>query len=129
MKVVERDTNLAVKILFAIIALSVNILITCCDMIEKSNDKFNIEEEFFEAVLALKNTEEARKFFRDLCTIQEIESAVFRFQIVKMLDAGLSYRQISQKTGASTTTITRVAHWYHHGMGGYKLVLERLKDK
>ena len=36
----------------------------------------------------------------------------------------IPYREIA-KTGASTATITRVAHWLHHGMGGYKLILER----
>ena len=40
---------------------------------------------------------------------------------------GRSLREISKKVGSSTATITRVAHWLHHGKGGYKLMLERLK--
>ena len=50
-----------------------------------------------------------------------------RLQVVKQVESKIPYRKIAENTGASTATITRVAHWFHHGMGGYKLVLERLK--
>ncbi|MBU2524945.1 helix-turn-helix domain-containing protein, partial [Patescibacteria group bacterium] len=50
-----------------------------------------------------------------------------RFKVVKMVDEGIPYREICKKVGSSTATITRVAHWLHHGEGGYKLVLERMK--
>ena len=42
--------------------------------------------------------------------------------------AGLPYVEIAQRTGASTTTVTRVAHWLRHGEGGYRLALDRLKE-
>ena len=34
-----------------------------------------------------------------------------------------------ERTGASTTTVTRVAHWLRHGEGGYRLALDRLKRR
>lgn len=85
-------------------------------------------KELFEAVLQLENPLEAKKFLRDLCTLSELRAMSERFQIVKLLKANKPYRQIAKKTGASTATITRIAHWLHHGLGGYELVLKRLKS-
>lgn len=82
-------------------------------------------KELYEGVLKLKNVEECKKFFRDLCTIAELNSMAERLTVMKMIDQNIPYRQISKKTGSSTATITRVAHWLHHGKGGYKLILER----
>jgi len=81
----------------------------------------------YEAVLKLESVDECKKFFRDLCTLSEIDAMVERYKVAKMVDEGIPYREISKKVGSSTATITRVAHWLHHGKGGYKLVLERLK--
>lgn len=80
----------------------------------------------YKAILELQSVEECKKFFRDLCTVSEISAMTERLQIMKMVNEGVSYRAIAEKTGASTATITRVAHWLHHGKGGYKLVLERM---
>lgn len=80
----------------------------------------------YEAMLRLKTVDECKKFFRDLCTISELNSMTERFAVAKMVNEKIPYRQISKKTGSSTATITRVAHWLHHGKGGYKLILERI---
>ena len=84
-------------------------------------------KELFKAINALKTPAEVQKFLRDLCTFSELKSMTERFQVVKAIEKKEPYRTISKKTGASTATITRVAHWLHHGMGGYKLVLDRMK--
>jgi len=84
-------------------------------------------DELFEAILSLKSIKECRAFFRDLCTLSEIKAMIERFQVAKMVKDNLPYREISKRTGSSTTTVSRVAHWFHHGTGGYKLVLDRLK--
>ncbi len=83
----------------------------------------------FRAVLKLENTEECEIFFRDLCTLEEIAEMSNRWQVVQLLNQGLSYREIAKQTNLSTTTITRVAHWIEHGKGGYKLILKRLEKK
>ncbi len=83
--------------------------------------------ELFEAILSLETLTECRAFMRDLCTLSEIQAMTERFQVVKMVNKNIPYREISEKTGASTTTVTRVAHWLHHGSGGYGRVLERIK--
>lgn len=92
------------------------------------NRSLNTKEfdELFEGVLKLKTTKECKQFFRDLCTIAELEAMAERFQVAKKVKGEESYREISKQTGSSTATITRVAHWLHHGMGGYGLVLKRL---
>lgn len=86
-------------------------------------------DKLFQGILTLKNTKECEQFFRDLCTISEIKSMVERFSIVQALREGKSYRTIAKEVGASTTTVTRVAHWLEQGEGGYKMVAERLEKK
>ncbi len=49
-----------------------------------------------------------------------------RWAVVRMLDAGLHYADISRRTGASTATITRIASWLNHGEGGYRDMLDAL---
>ena len=83
-------------------------------------------KELYDAILKLETADECKKFLRDLCTISELSSMAERFEVVKMIDQKISYREISKKTGSSTATITRIAHWLHHGKGGYKLMLERM---
>lgn len=84
-------------------------------------------KELFNAFLELKTTEECKKFLRDVATLSELTAMAERFQVAQMVNKEVPYREISKKTGSSTATITRVAHWLHHGMGGYKLILQRLK--
>lgn len=84
-------------------------------------------DELFKAVLSLKSIEECERFFRDLLTLEEIREAAARWQVARMIDEGLTYREIADKTKISTATITRVAHWLRQGAGGYKLVLRKRK--
>ncbi len=76
--------------------------------------------------MKLKNLDEAHRFFRDLCTPEEIDEMARRWQVAKMLAKKRPYREIADETEVSTATVTRVAHWLNAGMGGYRLVLHRL---
>ena len=82
-------------------------------------------EALIEAVLRLNTRESAERFLRDLCTLGELHDMAQRWAVVRMLDAGLHYAEISKRTGASTATITRIASWLNHGEGGYRDMLER----
>jgi TrpR-related protein YerC/YecD len=84
-------------------------------------------EALFEAILRLESVEDAERFFRDLCTLNELRDMAQRWAVVRLLDAGMHYGEISRTTGASTATITRIASWLNHGEGGYQLALERLR--
>lgn len=82
-----------------------------------------------EALLCLQSTEEVRAFLEDLCTPAEIEAMVDRWRVVQLLDSGKSYREISERTEVSVTTIGRVARFMEMGRGGYRTALDRLKGK
>lgn len=83
-------------------------------------------KELYKAISKLEGTKECAEFFRDLCTVNELKAMSERWQVAKKVDKGTPYRQIAEETGASTATITRVAHWLHHGMGGYQNMLKKL---
>lgn len=84
-------------------------------------------EDLFAAILRLESMAEAESFFRDLCTLGELRDMAQRWAVVRLLDAGMHYAEISRRTGASTATITRIASWLNHGEGGYRLMLERTR--
>ena len=81
--------------------------------------------ELFDAILSLQKRREVEAFFRDLCTLAELEAMAHRWQVARLLEEGLPYLEVAQRTGASTTTVTRVAHWLRHGEGGYRAALDR----
>ncbi len=60
---------------------------------------------------------------RDVATLSELQALSERFEVARLLAQGLSYRDIAAKTGASTTTVTRVAQFLENGTGGYRAVL------
>jgi TrpR-related protein YerC/YecD len=85
--------------------------------------------DLFETILGLRTLDEAERLFRDLCTLSEIEAMTHRWHAARLLDEGLPYHEVSRRTGASTTTVTRVAHWLRHGEDGYRLALDRRKRR
>ncbi len=88
---------------------------------------FSIEsyDPLFCAVLKLRTVDECRRFFEDICTIKELDAISQRLDVARMLKAGESYREISEATGASTATISRVNKCLLYGGGGYETVLAR----
>ena len=95
------------------------------------NKKLHSEavDQLFEAILCLKNKEECYTFFEDVCTINELLSLSQRFEVAKMLREKRTYLEISEKTGASTATISRVNRSLSYGNDGYEMVLNGWKRK
>ena|SRR5438067_2630925 len=83
-------------------------------------------DDLCDALLELRTRDEAAAFLRDICSLHELESLSHRWRVARMLDEGTSYARIASELHASTATVTRVAHWLHHGEGGYRLVLDRI---
>ena len=83
-------------------------------------------DQLFDAILSLKNKEECYTFFEDVCTINELLSLSQRFEVAKMLRQKKTYLEISERTGASTATISRVNRSLTYGNDGYEMVFERL---
>jgi TrpR-related protein YerC/YecD len=81
------------------------------------------------AIVTLDDVDEAADFLRDLCTLNELRDMSQRWAVVRLLDGGMHYGEISRTTGASTATITRIASWLHHGEGGYRRMLDRLAER
>lgn len=85
--------------------------------------------DLLETIVSLKSVDDAERFFRDLCTIPELQTLAARWEVVRLLDQGVHYAEIAERTGASTATITRINTWRRYGTGGYRMQLDRRKAK
>ena len=85
-------------------------------------------ERLLRAILELKNTDECFAFFRDLCTIKELQDMCRRFDTALLLDQDYSYQKISAQVGVSTATIGRVNQCLLYGAGGYRMAIDRLAE-
>ena len=83
----------------------------------------------YETILKLRDLEECRRFFEDLCTPTELQAMEQRFDVAVYLQQGLVYLDILEKTGASSATISRVNRCLHYGAEGYHTVIPRLKGE
>ena len=87
-----------------------------------SEDIINSQDELFEVILSLKNKEDCKEFFCDLCTIKELNSMTQRIKAAKMLLDGETYEKIIAKTDISSATLSRVSRCVKYG-NGYKKFL------
>jgi TrpR-related protein YerC/YecD len=85
--------------------------------------------DLLKTIVSLKSVDDAERFFRDLCTIPELQTLAARWEVVRLLDQGVHYAEIAQRTGASTATITRINTWRRFGTGGYRTQLARRKAR
>lgn len=83
------------------------------------------EKSLYEAILMIQSVKECEYFLKDLCTPAEITAFADRWCAVKYVYQGIPYRKITEETGVSTATVTRVARFLHHGHNGYKSILEK----
>lgn len=84
-------------------------------------------KELVSALAEINKPEDMVAFLRDLLTFEEIGETSRRFLAAKLLKEGKSIRDVAKEIGVSTTTVVRINFWLHHGMGGYRLALEKLK--
>ena len=84
------------------------------------------EELFYEAVMTLRSQEECRRFFEDICTIKELQAISQRMRVACLLRGGSNYLEVSEVTGASSATISRVNRCLNYG-SGYRNALDNLK--
>ncbi len=86
-------------------------------------------EQLFRAILTLSNVDDCARFFEDLCTVSEIQEMAKRLTAAKMLISNRIYSEISEETGLSTATISRVNRCLKFGNNGYREVLTRLERR
>ena len=73
----------------------------------------------YKTILKLKDLDECCRFFDDLCTPTELRSLEQRFDVATLLNNGMIYNEILEKTGASSATISRVRRsMLDNGAGG-----------
>ncbi len=93
-------------------------------------DNDRLRDQFYNAVLSLRTKEECDAFFSDLCTIKELIDLPLRLEVARMLRSGLNYQEITEKTGVSSATISRVNRCLVYGKeGGYRTVLSALENE
>jgi TrpR-related protein YerC/YecD len=85
--------------------------------------------ELWRAISMLETPEECESFYVDLCTVAELDEMAKRLEVAKCIDAGMSYGDAAEKTGASTATISRVKRSLYYGNGGYRTALDKLEGK
>lgn len=94
-----------------------------------SRDRERLVEDLCRALLAPRDGGEMERFLADLCTPAEIRILAERWHVARLLDGtGLSYREIHEATGVSTTTIVRVARFLKQERHqGYRTVIDRVE--
>jgi len=80
----------------------------------------------FEALTKIENSKQCKSVLKDLCTPKEVLALVERWEVAKLLyTKKYTYREIAQKVGASTTTVTRVARFmFNEKNKGYTSLLK-----
>ena len=84
-------------------------------------------DQLYRAILQLRDEKECYEFFQDLCTVSELRSMEQRFEVASLLDDGMIYNDILEKTGASSATISRVNRSLSYGTGAYERLFQRMK--
>lgn len=85
-------------------------------------------KELYKALLSIQTEEELKKFLGDLLTQAEIKEFANRWKVARLLEEKVPYEEITRQTGMSSTTIARIQKWLQDGKGGYRLMLNKLKE-
>ena len=91
-------------------------------MVRAAKSKIGKKEKndrLYKAILTLETEEECYNFFQDLCTVSELRSMEQRYEVATLLNDGMIYNDILERTGASSATISRVRRsMLDNGAGG-----------
>ena len=81
--------------------------------------------DLFKVIANIESERQAEASLSDLCTPKEITTLTERWEVAKLLATKqYSYREIAQKLGASTATVTRVARFlFNENNEGYKSLI------
>ena len=94
-----------------------------------TKDLDRLTDDLCAALLTPGSVDEMRRLLVDLCTPAEIRTLAERWQVARLLDGDeLSYREIQEATGVSTTTVVRVARFLkQEPHRGYRRALDALE--
>lgn len=93
-----------------------------------TRDLAALRDDLCAALLTPADADGMRRLLTDLCTPAEIRTLAERWHVARLLDGtDLSYRNIHDATGVSTTTIVRVARFLRQEPSqGYRRTLDAL---
>jgi TrpR-related protein YerC/YecD len=94
---------------------------------QPTSDLDALADDLGRALLTARDPAEMSRLLKDLCTPQEIRTLAERWHVARLLDGtDMSYRDIHDATGVSTTTIVRVARFLRQEPHrGYRAALDR----
>ena len=94
-----------------------------------TRDRDSLMDDLCDALLTARERKEMRRLLLDLCTPSEIRTMAERWHVARLLDeTSLSYRDIHDQTGVSTTTIVRVGRFLREEPHqGYRRALDCLR--
>lgn len=85
-----------------------------------------LTDRLMDAIMRVETREECYNLLEDLCTIKEIIDMGQRLEVARLLNEKKSYQEISEATGVSTATISRVNKCLTYGNGGYSSAIEKM---
>lgn len=83
------------------------------------------EQEIVKILTQIKDQKLMTVFLKDILTPQELDGVARRWQLIKLLNQGLTQREISKKLSISVATVTRGSRQLKYGFGGFKKVLAK----
>ena len=97
--------------------------------VEPSRDASSLTADLCAALLTPRSGDDMCRLLLDLCTPAEIRTLAERWHVARLLDGtDLTYREIHDATGVSTTTIVRVARFLKQERnGGYRQAIDRVE--
>lgn len=98
--------------------------------LKPTRDDRQLCEDLCRALLTPSDTQQMRRLLGDLCTPAEIRTLAERWHVARLLDGTeLSYREIHDSTGVSTTTIVRIARFLRQEPHqGYRQAIDALES-
>jgi TrpR-related protein YerC/YecD len=94
-----------------------------------SRDLHALTDQLCAALLVPRDAAEMRRLLTDLLTPAELRTLAERWHVAQLLDGtNLSYREIHEATGVSTTTVVRVARFLRQEPHqGYRRTIDALE--
>ncbi len=98
--------------------------------LQPSRDQAGLARDLCAALLTPRDPAEMAALLADLCTPAEVRILAERWHVARLLEEGrLSYREIHDATGVSTTTIVRVARFLRQEPNqAYRLAIRRIAE-
>jgi TrpR-related protein YerC/YecD len=93
-----------------------------------TRDQDALARDLCEALLTPRDADEMARLLADLCTPAEVRTLAERWHVARLLgQTDLTYRDIHDATGVSTTTIVRVARFLRQEpYQAYQLAIARM---